>query len=95
MENQQQNPTPLEKLDLCGSLLDKLSDAQGRAKCGYIYIINEFLNDIKQHMLILEEQVKDLSRTIPPDPVVAEEEVVGVSELNQNSVENSETVSPE
>ncbi len=60
MENQQQNPTPLEKLDLCESLLDKLVDAQGRAKCGYIYIISEWLNDIKQHVLILEEQVKDI-----------------------------------
>ena len=60
MENQRQNPTPLEKLDLCGNLLDKLADAQGRAKCGYIYIINEWLNDIKQYVLILEEQVKDI-----------------------------------
>lgn len=51
--------TPLEKIDTCGTLLDKLVDAQGRAKCGYIYIINEFLNDIKNHVLILEEQVRD------------------------------------
>ncbi len=95
MENRQKEPTPLEKLDLCGNLLDKLVDAQGRAKCGYIYVINEWLNDIKQHVLILEEQVRDLSRPIPPDPVVSEEEVVGVFELNQNGRENSETVSPE
>lgn len=56
----QKEMTPLEKIDACGTLLDKLTDAQGRAKCGYIYIINEFLNDIKNHVLILEEQVKDL-----------------------------------
>ena len=55
----QKEMTPLEKIDACGTLLDKLTDAQGRAKCGYIYIINEFLNDIKNHVLILEEQVKD------------------------------------
>ena len=54
------DPTPLEKIDMCGTFLDKLTDAQGRAKCGYIYIINEFLNDIKQHVLVLEEQVKDI-----------------------------------
>lgn len=97
MENQQQNPTPLEKLDLCGNLLDKLVDAQGRAKCGYIYIISEWLNDIKQHVLILEEQVKDLNRQKPiPDDVDLEDEtVVGVFDLNQNGIENSETVSPE
>ena len=56
----QKEMTPLEKIDACGTLLDKLADAQGRAKCGYIYIINEFLTDIKNHVLILEEQVKDL-----------------------------------
>ena len=56
----QKELTPLEKIDACGTLLDKLTDAQGRAKCGYIYIINEFLNDIKNHVLILEEQVKDI-----------------------------------
>ena len=56
----QKEMTPLEKIDACGTLLDKLTDAQGRAKCGYIYIINEFLDDIKNHVLILEEQVKDL-----------------------------------
>lgn len=56
----QKEMSPLEKIDACGTLLDKLTDAQGRAKCGYIYIINEFLDDIKNHVLILEEQVKDL-----------------------------------
>lgn len=55
----QNNPTPLEKIDICGSMLDKLVDAQGRAKCGYIYIINEFLDDIKKYILVLEEQIKD------------------------------------
>lgn len=60
----QKEMTPLEKIDACGTLLDKLTDAQGRAKCGYIYIINEFLNDIKNHVLILEEQIKD------PEPKV-------------------------
>lgn len=55
----QKEMTPLEKIDACGVLLDKLSDAQGRAKCGYIYIMNEFLDDIKNHVLIIEEQLKD------------------------------------
>lgn len=60
----QKEMTPLEKIDACGTLLDKLTDAQGRAKCGYIYIINEFLNDIKNHVLILEERVKDLEPNV-------------------------------
>ena len=66
----QKELTPLEKIDACGSLLDKLTDAQGRAKCGYIYIINEFLNDIKTHVLILEEQVKD---TEPNSETISQE----------------------
>jgi hypothetical protein len=84
MENQQQNPTPLEKLDLCENLLDKLVDAQGRAKCGYIYIISEWLNDIKQHVLILEEQVKDNQNGRE------------IQEIRLDlKPDNSETVSPE
>lgn len=50
----------LEKIDTIANMLDKLADAQGRAKCGYIYIINEFLDSIKKDVLILEEKVKDI-----------------------------------
>lgn len=53
------NMTSLEKMDAIGNLLDKLTDAQGRAKCGFIYIINEFVNDIRNDYLIMEQQLND------------------------------------
>lgn len=52
--------TSIQKLDTIGNLLDKLTDAQGRAKCGYIYIINEFINELRNEVLVMEEKLKDL-----------------------------------
>ncbi len=54
-----ENMPVLEKLDVVCNLLDKLADAQGRAKCGYIYIIDDFINKIRSDVLIMEEQLKD------------------------------------
>jgi len=53
------NMSTVERIDTIGSLLDKLTDAQGRAKCGYIYIINEFLNKIREDVIILEDKIKN------------------------------------
>lgn len=39
--------SPIDKISTCQNLLDKLTDANGRAKCGYIYIINELLEALK------------------------------------------------
>lgn len=49
----------LEKIDVAQNLLDKLTDAQGRAKCGYIYIISELLDALRNDVLIMKEQIKD------------------------------------
>ena len=80
----EKNLTPLEKVDACCNFLDKLADAQGRAKCGYIYIISEFLNDIRSHILILEEQVNDINQE--------KETVIAKIPLNQIA---DETISQE
>lgn len=50
----------IERIDMCGQFLDKLTDASGRAKCGYIYIMNEFLDAIRKDVLVMNEQLKDL-----------------------------------
>ena len=42
--------TPIEKINACQNMLDKLTDAQGRTKCGYIYIINEILEELKKQI---------------------------------------------
>ena len=54
-----ENMPVLDKIDVIRNCLDKLADAQGRAKCGYIYIIDDVLNKIRDDVLILQEQVKD------------------------------------
>lgn len=51
--------TTLERIETCRGMLDRLVDAQGRAKCGFIYAIDEFLNSIQSDVLIMEEQLKD------------------------------------
>lgn len=57
-----ENLSTLEKLETAMTMLDKLADAQGRAKCGYIYILNEFLTEVRNEVLILEEKLKDATK---------------------------------
>ena len=68
----------LEMIDTCGAMLDKLTDAQGRAKCGYITIIDDLLRKIRNNTLVNEAKLKDLSK--PPEisiePVVMDDETV-------------------
>ena len=55
-----ENLSTIERIDMCGQFLDKLTDANGRVKCGYIYILNEFLDAIRKDVLVMNEQLKDL-----------------------------------
>lgn len=68
----------LEMIDTCGAMLDKLTDAQGRAKCGYITIIDDLLRKIRNNTLVNEAKLNDLSK--PPEisiePVVMDDETV-------------------
>lgn len=52
----------LEMIDTCGAMLDKLTDAQGRAKCGYITIIDDLLRKIRNNTLVNEAKLNDLSK---------------------------------
>ena len=69
-----ENMPVLEKLDVVCNLLDKLADAQGRAKCGYIYIIDDFINKIRSDVLIMEEQLKDKTEDTDENVEVTTEE---------------------
>ena len=66
----------LEMIDTCGAMLDKLTDAQGRAKCGYITIIDDLLRKIRNNTLVNEAKLNDLSK--PPEisiePVVMDDQ---------------------
>lgn len=48
------NMTTLQKLDACASFLDQLVDAKGRAKCGYIYILSDVLERIRQDVIAMQ-----------------------------------------
>lgn len=42
-----ENLNPMEILTAMENVLDKLADAQGRARCGYIWILSEFVNNLR------------------------------------------------
>lgn len=52
--------TSLDRIDVMKGLLDKLVEAQGRAKAGYITVIDDFLNKIRDDLLVKEAQIQDL-----------------------------------
>ena len=55
----EQEYNSLERINIIRGILDKLVDAKGREKCGYITVIDDFLNHIQEDILILEEKVRD------------------------------------
>ena len=62
----------LQRIDVCNKMLDNLVEAQGRAKAGFIMIIDDMLQKIRDDILIKEEQLRDLQKnqngeTMSPD----------------------------
>ena len=55
----------LKKIEMCCSFLDKLADAQGRAKCSYIYILNEYIESIHKDVLVMEDKIKEFEKKNP------------------------------
>lgn len=45
-----ENLNPMEILTAMENVLDKLADAQGRARCGYIWILSEFVNNLREQL---------------------------------------------
>lgn len=56
------NLSPLDKINATKQLLDRLTDANGRAKCGYICAIDEFLRELQNDVLIMEEKLRDAEK---------------------------------
>lgn len=52
---------PVDKINACQTMLDNLAEAQGRAKCGYIYIINEILEILKVEVSAMESDLKSIT----------------------------------
>lgn len=57
--------TSLDRIDIIKGLLDKLVEAQGRVKAGYITVIDDFLNKIRDDLLVKEAQIQDLLKKEP------------------------------
>lgn len=80
--------TTLERIEYMRGFLDKLADAHGREKCGYVALIDDFLNHVQEDVLIMEDKLKnsvDLSKCS-----------IGIGiEPVQNGTEDSEPLSPE
>ena len=59
-----ENMTSVKRIEIIRGLLDRLVEAKGREKAGYISIIDDFLNYINEDILIKEETVKDLQKRL-------------------------------
>ena len=57
-----ENMDSLTRIDVIRGLLDKLVEAKGREKAGYIAVIDDFLNHIQEDILVKEEVLKDLQK---------------------------------
>lgn len=65
--------TALEKISALENTLDRIADSTGRAKAGYIWVMTEILNKLKNDILIMEEQIKDKEEPeISIEPLVEE-----------------------
>lgn len=53
------NMTPFQRCDAIDNLLDKLADAHGRAKCGYIYIIGELINQLREDINKIQNGIEN------------------------------------
>ncbi len=57
-----ENMDSLNRIDIIRGLLDKLVEARGREKAGYISVIDDFLNHIQEDILVKEEMLKDFQK---------------------------------
>jgi len=59
----------LERIDIIRGILDNLVDAKGRAKCGYITVIDDFINKIQDDLLVKEAQIQDFLNKDKVEPM--------------------------
>ena len=73
-----ENMTPFERISAAHNLLDTLTEATGRQKCGIICVLDDILNQINNDILIMEAKLKDKEGEAQPEiklEVVPEPEV--------------------
>lgn len=73
---EKQNLKPLDKIDSMCNVLDKLADAQGRTKCGYIWVLTDLVEQLRSDILIMEDKIKDaytFKMTVEDDETMSQE----------------------
>lgn len=53
------NNTPAEKLSAMENVLDKLADAHGRVKCGYIWAMTNLIEELRNDISALEAKLQN------------------------------------
>ena len=59
-----QEMTVFERIDVMKNVLDNLVTANGRAKCGYITVLDDFLNKIQNEFMIKDSMIQDLQKEV-------------------------------
>ena len=52
---------PMEILTAMENVLDKLAEAQGRARCGYVWILSEFVNNLREQLAPMMQAQEEAS----------------------------------
>lgn len=63
-----ENLNPMEILTAMENVLDKLADAQGRARCGYIWILSEFVNNLREQLTPMTQAQAETSTESVAEP---------------------------
>lgn len=50
---------PLDRIEMIKTMLDNVVDSSGRKKCNYICAIDEFLDRLRDDILIMEEKIQN------------------------------------
>lgn len=63
-----ENLSPMEILTAMENVLDKLADAQGRARCGYVWILSEFVNNLRGQLAPMMQAQEEVSTEPAAEP---------------------------
>lgn len=63
-----ENLNPMEILTAMENVLDKLADAQGRARCGYVWILSEFVDNLRGQLAPMMPAQTEASAELVAEP---------------------------
>ena len=70
-----ENMNPFEIIGAMENVLDKLAEASGRAKCGYVWVLTELIENLKAKIAqSMEPQIEVVPEEEAPEEMKATEE---------------------